>query len=204
MKLKHYFIYILFITVFIISCKTTEIESEKETAEEPAVVTEISEPETFDEDEDVIVIDEIQEDNEEYLRSINNIQTSESISIKEFSDDKAAILAIIEKLSTIMENGDIDGWLEYIDADSKRYYSNPANLRKAQKKLPNRLLELKNIGDYFKYVFIPARKQSKVDEIRYISKTNIKAVEVKEDKSVIVYYFFTKSGDKWFVSIPPL
>ena len=57
---------------------------------------------------------------------------------------------------------------------------------------------------YFKYVFIPARKNRKVDEIRYISKNYVKAVQVKKDKSIVVYYYFVRENNEWLVHIPEL
>ncbi len=143
-------------------------------------------------------------DEEEYLRSIDNLEGTESVSKFEFTEDKNAILKIISELSEVMETKDVNRWLKYIEPASIEYYSNPVNLRKAQKKLPNRTIMLYNIEDYFKYVFIPSRQRSQVDEIRYISKTSIKAVQVKEDKSIVVYYYFTKLGNKWFVHLPML
>ena len=103
-----------------------------------------------------------------------------------------------------MQEHDVNSWLNYITPVSKAFYSNPINLRKAQKKLPNKMLQLNSIKDYFNYVFIPSRKISKVDEIRYISKTNVKAVEVREDKSILVYYYFQKIDGKWLVNLPKL
>lgn len=144
------------------------------------------------------------ENDAEYLRSINNLTDTESVSKEEFSEDKKEILRIISELSEIMEKQDISEWLNYIEPTSKEYYSNPLNLKKAQKKLPNKSIQLKNLNDYFKYIFIPSRKRSKVDEIRYISKTNIKAVEVKDDESIIVYYYFTKVNGKWLVHLPQI
>ena len=103
-----------------------------------------------------------------------------------------------------MDEENVEEWLKYIDPASKRYYTNPANIRAAQKKLPNKAIILNGIGDYFKYVFIPSRKRSEVKEIRYISKTNIKAVDVKENGGIIVYYYFVKINNKWLVQIPTL
>ena len=103
-----------------------------------------------------------------------------------------------------MVREDAKEWMKYIDPASIKYYSTPANIRKAQKKLPDKTIVLNGIGDYFKYVFIPSRKRSEVKEIRYISKTNIKAVNVKDDGSVIVYYQFVKVDNKWLVHIPTL
>ena len=141
--------------------------------------------------------------NEEYLRSTKAL-TEESVTVEEFENDKAEILKIINELKVIMDNGDKTKWLTYIDPDSINYYSNHTNLRKVREKLPNKQIQLHGIGDYFKYVFIPSRKNSNIDEIRYISKSNIRAVQIREDKSELVYYNFVKKDNKWYVHIPTL
>ncbi len=141
--------------------------------------------------------------NEEYLRSTKAL-TVESVTVEEFENDKAEILKIINELKVIMDNGDKTKWLTYIDPDSINYYSNHTNLRKVREKLPNKQIQLHGIGDYFKYVFIPSRKNSNIDEIRYISKSNIRAVQIREDKSELVYYNFVKKDNKWYVHIPTL
>lgn len=141
--------------------------------------------------------------NEEYLRSTKAL-TEESVTVEEFENDKAEILKIINELKVIMDNGDKTKWLTYIDPDSINYYSNYTNLRKVREKLPNKQIQLHGIGDYFKYVFIPSRKNSNIDEIRYISKSNIRAVQIREDKSELVYYNFVKKDNKWYVHIPTL
>lgn len=141
--------------------------------------------------------------NEEYLRSTKAL-TEESVTVEEFENDKAEILKIINELKVIMDNGDRTKWLTYIDPDSINYYSNHTNLRKVREKLPNKQIQLHGIGDYFKYVFIPSRKNSNIDEIRYISKSNIRAVQIREDKSELVYYNFVKKDNKWYVHIPTL
>ena len=151
---------------------------------------------------EIVEIEEIlDEDDEEYIRSTNELKNDELVTKEEFIDDKTEILHIISELQDIMEREDTEAWLKYISPDSIRYYSSPANIRKAQKKLPNKTIQLNGIGDYFKHVFIPSRKRSNVDEIRYISKTNIKAVEVKDDGSTVVYYQFVKVNGKWLVHI---
>ena len=141
--------------------------------------------------------------NEEYLRSTKAL-TEESVTVEEFENDKAEILKIINELKVIMDNGDKTKWLTYIDPDSINYYSNHTNLRKVREKLPNKQIQLHGIGDYFKYVFVPARKNHEVEEIRYISKSNIRAVQIREDKSELVYYNFVKKDNKWYVHIPTL
>lgn len=200
----------LFTILFYTSCESDDVpvSEETETIIEEIEVKEINLPtveiSNTESPTEIVQEPEVLEDDEEYLRSINNLDISDSITKQEFNDDKTAILKIISELSHIMETKDSKKWLSYIDPESITYYSNPVNLRNAQKKLPTKNLALKNISDYFYYVFIPSRKRSQVDEIRYISKTNIKAVQVREDYSTVVYYYFTKIDGKWLVHLPPV
>ena len=167
--------------------------------EEPAVSVQEEEEETV-----ILIQEEEDGSDDEYLRSIANLDEAEAVSKQEFSDDKNEILETISELAIIMETQDTLAWLKYIDDESKEYYKNPVNLRKAQRKLPNKLIELKTIEDYFKFVFIPARKNSQIDEIRYVSKNHVKAVQVRDDMSVAIYYEFKKENGKWLVYIPPV
>jgi len=220
MKKLIHSILILCSIFLIISCgstpKTESVsESISETEDETIVINEpveIEEPVEITEDDEVMDVDDevmelpayVDEEEEEYIRSTNNLSTDEVVTKEEFADDKAEILRIIDELKDIMIREDVKAWMTYIAPDSIKYYSSPANIRKAQKKLPNKTIVLNGIGDYFKYVFIPSRKRSEVKEIRYISKTNIKAVDVKSDGSLIVYYQFVKVNNKWLVHIPTL
>lgn len=206
MKLFTKFLLTLPISFLLFSCGSTPKVEEKEIQAPEEVIVQEEPEEIFDDSDDVILIDEVvvDESEEEYLRSINNLQAEEVVTKSEFEEDKAAILAIIENLAEIMEEEDFNAWMNYISKDSKTYYSNPKNIRKAQKKLPDKTLQLYGIKDYFKHVFIPARKNRRVDEIRYISKSYVKAVQVKDDSSIVVYYYFVKENGKWIVHIPEL
>lgn len=203
---KFLFLLILPISFLLFSCGSTPKVEEKEIQAPEEVIVQEEPEEIIDDSDDVILIDEVvvDESEEEYLRSINNLQAEEVVTKSEFEEDKAAILAIIEDLAEIMEEEDFNAWMNYISKDSKTYYSNPKNIRKAQKKLPDKTLQLYGIKDYFKHVFIPARKNRRVDEIRYISKSYVKAVQVKDDSSIVVYYYFVKENGKWIVHIPEL
>lgn len=206
MKLFTKFLLTLPISFLLFSCGSTPKVEEKEIQAPEEVIVQEEPEEIIDDSDDVILIDEVvvDESEEEYLRSINNLQAEEIVTKSEFEEDKAAILAIIENLAEIMEEEDFNAWMNYISKDSKTYYSNPKNIRKAQKKLPDKTLQLYGIKDYFKHVFIPARKNRRVDEIRYISKSYVKAVQVKDDSSIVVYYYFIKENGKWIVHIPEL
>ena len=199
-----------FIAFLIVSCESTKTPDSTDSDVTTVVYTddstadntlEIDNTSDLPDIEEPEIIDELEE---EYLRSINNLTDDEFVTKQEFSEDKATILHIIDELSKIMETKDAKAWKKYIEPDSIKYYSNPVNLRNAQKKLPIKTITLNSIDDYFVYVFIPSRKRSRVDEIRYISKTNIKVVQVKEDFSTVVYYYFKKIDDNWYVHLPPV
>lgn len=200
--MKRIILFSMITSLFFISCGSKPVS--EETPKE-APVQETQEV-VSDEDEVEDVFDQpvtLEADDEEYLRSTNNL-VEEVVTKDEFAEDKAEILRIISEMQKIMEKEDFDSWINYIAPDSIRYYSNPVNIKKAQKKLPDKTRQLYGIEDYFKYVFIPARKRSEVTEIRYISRTNIKAVELKDNGKVIAYYQFVKIDDKWLIHIPSL
>lgn len=204
-------IYVLFTIIFgvcLISCGSSPVEKAPE-PEAPAIEeTLIDEPEVEDvteADDEVELINEevsqIDEDEEEYIRSTQALSAEELVTKDEFTEDKAEILRIINELQSVMEKEDVEEWLTYVDKNSKSFYSNPSNIRKVQKKLPNKAVILNGIGDYFKYVFIPSRKNREITEIRYISKTNTKAVQVKDDGSITIFYQFIKINGKWYVQL---
>jgi len=194
--------FVFLLPLVLVACKSTPVVEETKEEEQPVVETPVEEePQVVEVEEEIVV--EV-EDNEEYLRSITDLSEDEVVSKDEFEEDKKQILEIIDDLKLIMEREDTKGWLSYLDPASITYYSNPTNIRKAQKKLPDKTLQLHGIGDYFKHVFIPSRKRSQVDEIRYISKTNVKAVQVKSDNSIVIYYYFVKIDGNWLIHIPEL
>ena len=200
--MKRIILFSMITSLFFISCGSKPVSEE---TQKEAPVQETQEV-VSDEDEVEDVFDQpvaLEADDEEYLRSTNNL-VEEVVTKDEFAEDKAEILRIISEMQKIMEKEDFDSWINYIAPDSIRYYSNPVNIKKAQKKLPDKTRQLYGIEDYFKYVFIPARKRSQVTEIRYISRTNIKAVELKDSGKVIAYYQFVKIDDKWLIHIPSL
>lgn len=224
---KKIFAIIACLSLIFISCGTTDKAIEETEPQAPEEVIEIEEtiepvieePEIpeVEEVEEVIEIDEVEEvedvseidevedvePEDEFTRSTNELD--EAITIEEFNEDKAAILEKIQQLDSIMENYEFDNWKKHIAPSSIEYYSNPLNLRKAQKKLPDKSIQIKGLRDYFRFVFVPSRKMSKVDEIRYISKTYTKAVEVREeDNTTVVYYYFVKENGEWLVHLPEI
>ena len=201
---KIYILFALILGVCLVSCGSAPVEEKEKTEATVEKETKTSVDEVEDVEDEVELINEevkAKEDEEEYLRSTQALSEEELVTKDEFAEDKAEILRIIKELQKVMEKEDVEDWLNYVDTASKNFYSNPANIRKVQKKLPNKAIVLNGIGDYFKYVFIPSRKNREITEIRYISKTNTKAVQVNEDHSITRYYQFIKVNGKWYVQL---
>lgn len=144
----------------------------------------------------------VEQKNDEYSRSVGNL----NISKDDFEADKKAIMAMISELDTIMKDKNYKAWLGYIDSESTEYWSKSSSLKKAQARMPRRGLQLKTLEDYFKYVFIPARQQSEITEIRYESEIYVKAVKVlnAEENDYTVYYYFKKINGRWTLNLPPV
>lgn len=145
---------------------------------------------------------ELSLEEQEFLRSTEALGDG-AVSIDTFTQDKKSVLETIDKLAVIMKNNDYNGWLKYVSPNSKIYWTNPRNLKEVGKKLPVKGLKISSLRDYFRYIFVPARAGHQVDEIRYISDTWVKAVQVQEDRD-IVFYTFEKIDGKWLLKLDTL
>jgi hypothetical protein len=139
---------------------------------------------------------------EEYKRSTENL-VDVVISADDFTADKAKIMEIISELEVIMKNVNYNSWIRYLTNASIQYWSSSANLYQVSQKLPVKGLKLRSLEDYFKFVFIPSRIGREVTEIRYISPTLVKAVQVSENTDII-YYNFEKINNKWYIKLETL
>ncbi len=179
-----------------VSCGSTNVAPAP--VEEPPVEVAQPEPETAQPEPAV--------EDDEYARSVGDV----SIDRNTFVDDKDQVLKIISELDTIMRSKDYNSWVTYVDQESIEYWMLRKNLQKAEKRLPVKGIKLRDLRDYFNYVFIPARAGKTVSEIRYISDSYIKAVQVQESEKgkdnalVTVYYYFNKIDGRWMVHIPPI
>ncbi|MCR5290585.1 MAG: hypothetical protein K6E51_11375 [Treponema sp.] len=190
----------IFTTLFVLvlnACVSTPTETpEKEVVQEPT------------EEVENIVIPEITEAPQndldaEYNRSISALADGSTITIDVFQEDKKQIMAIIEELSQAINKQDFSTWYKHVDKNSITYWRDVKKLKKVSDQLPIKGLTLGSLQDYFRYVFIPSRKGRNVDEIRYISESSVKAVQVDGETDVI-YYNFVKNNGTWKVQLPKL
>ena len=183
-----------------VSCGSTKVPPVVE--EEPVVSVEeaVVAPEPEIQAEEAVAEPVVAEADDEYSRSVGDVGVSRDT----FEDDKTKILRIIEELAGVMKDMDYKRWLTYVDNESVQYWQQSSNLKKAQNRLPVKGLKLNTLQDYFKYVFVPARNGRTVTEIRYISDTYTKAIQVREAQDDVVYYYFNKINGFWLVHLPPI
>ncbi len=216
--MKKLSIFITFIIFIFVGCTATKsspevlepveevpVPQEVQTpAEEPEII--IPEPEPIvpePEPELEPVVQELTPEEQEFLRSTKALNEECTISIDTFTKDKKDVLDTIAELDEIMKKGDYVRWLTYVSKESKDYWMNAKRLKELEGRLPVKGLKLSGLRDYFKYIFIPARAGHTVDEIRYVSDTVVKAVQVKENRDV-VYYTFEKIEGKWLLKLDTL
>ena len=146
---------------------------------------------------------------EEYTRSVAQMAEGQSVDVETFNKDKEAVLALINELNSVMKEQNYRAWLNYLDEESKTYWSNKSNLKKAQKRLPVKGLTLATLEDYFKYIFIPSRQGNEMDEIRYETESSVKAVQIRTDEKGhyagdTVYYYLRKVNGSWKLHLPQM
>lgn len=183
----------------------TEPEPEPEPVEEIIEEQPAPQAEEISEFDDILeeepVVEEIDDYGEEYERSINNMEGS--VSIEDFVEDKKDILSRIKKLGDVMDRKDFYTWKTFVEPESLSYWSLKGNLKKVSAMLPIKGIQLNSLEDYFKFVFIQSRIGRQIDEIRYISDSYVKAVQVTDSQDV-VYYYFIKLNGIWKLKLPPL
>lgn len=205
---KKTILYLTFSLIFVIlACKTADTDQsfhDSNIAEkEEEIILEL--PPLLEEiivEEEIKPIKNAPEIDEEYARSTSELK-DESITQDAFLADKKEILKKIDALAQIMLARDYEKWLYYLSPSSKAYWQNQKNLADVSSRLPVKGYTLKNLEDYFRMIFIPSRQNSKVDEIRYISSTLVKAVQVRGSQDV-VYYVFIKINNTWLLELDTL
>ncbi len=180
-------IFILFIVSLFSSCTSTKTENK--TVSQNSTTSKVA-------------VQNKSKEQLEYERATKDL-FSEVVSIDTYEKDKKIILGKIAELNVIMQDKNYKSWLNYIERNSINYWSQKTNLASASKQLPVKGIKLNSLEDYFRFVFIPSRVGRNIDEIRYVSSTSIKAVQIRNDETII-FYNFKKINNDWFVELPRL
>ncbi|ULQ59968.1 hypothetical protein K7I13_01090 [Brucepastera parasyntrophica] len=114
-----------------------------------------------------------------------------------FTTTKTEIEEVVENLNKITLARDYNRWLTYLSDEYIQTFSNPANLETVSASLPTKGIKLKNLQDYFRYVFVPSRQDVRVDDIQFVSPTRVYVImEISRDVFAAVY-ILEKTNSGW-------
>lgn len=120
-----------------------------------------------------------------------------SITKKAFLETKSEIELVVGDLNRITFARNYDAWLEYLSTEYVDTYSDPAVLESVSSSLPIKGIRLRNLRDYFMYVFVPSRQNMRVDDIQYVSPTRVYVIMELAPGSTAAIYILEKYGEKW-------
>jgi hypothetical protein len=120
-----------------------------------------------------------------------------TITKKTFESTKTEMQTVVEKLNKITLDRDYKSWLEWLSEEYYRTYSDPATLESVSASLPIKNIKIRNIKDYFNYVFVPSRQNMRVDDIQFISPTRVYVIMEITPKSPAAIYILEKTDEGW-------
>lgn len=120
-----------------------------------------------------------------------------TITQKDYTDAKSEIETVVEDLNKITATSNYNRWVTYLSRDYKEYLSQPALLEQVSKKLPVKGIKLKNLYDYFTYVFVPSHKNSRVDDIKFTSPTTVNVMMQEDTGLQLIIYTLEKIDNNW-------
>ncbi len=114
-----------------------------------------------------------------------------------FNKTKSDIQIVVEDLNKITYSRDYHRWLSYLSDEYISEYSNIDNLEKVSTNLPTKGVKLKNLKDYFNYVFVPSRQNMRVDDIQFVSPTRVYVIMELSPNNPAAIYILEKSDKGW-------
>jgi len=201
MKKNFYFLGLCLVVILIVSCASspetkpvsvaeTQVNEEKpQQVQKPAVVekpVEAAKPQ----------VDAPKSADEEVVAQFEGV----SITRKEKEIAKSEIEEVVKKLNEITAKKDYGRWRFWLSTEYKKEFSKPEVLKKTSEGLPSNLKgkQLKNIEDYFYYVFVPSRQNGRVDDIVYLTPTKVRVLKITATQSLI-FYNLEKIDDRWLL-----
>lgn len=109
---------------------------------------------------------------------------------------KSEIELVVDELNHITAKKDYNRWLSFLAPSYKEMYSDQVTLKAASEALPIKGIKLKTLRDYFLYVFVPSRQNVKVDDIQFLSPTQVNVLML-HGKDLLLVYRIENTEDGW-------
>jgi hypothetical protein len=120
-----------------------------------------------------------------------------AITKKTFNTTKTEIQLIVEDLNKITFDRNYSRWLTFLSDEYRQNFSDPEVLSKVSDSLPTKGIRLKNLKDYFNYVFVPSRQNMRVDDIQFVSATRVYVIMEITPNSPAAIYILEKTSSGW-------
>jgi len=138
----------------------------------------------------------------------NTVQAEEAfnpyrVSQEYYDSTKEDVQHFINELNRVIRNRNYDLWREALSDEYFREISSPENLQQVseQPAMMTRRIVLRTPEDYFLYVVVPSRTNSRVDDIEFISRNRVKAFTISTTRSGeeqrLRLYDLEKIGNTW-------
>ena len=109
---------------------------------------------------------------------------------------KSEIELVVDELNRITAKKDYNRWLSFLTPSYKEMYADQVTLKAASEALPIKGIQLKTLRDYFLYVFVPSRQNIKVDDIQFLSPTQVNVLML-HGKDLLLVYRIENTEDGW-------
>ena len=109
----------------------------------------------------------------------------------------------IEELNQIISRKDYSSWKAELSPEYFKKISSSENLKQVSElpAMKTRKITLKSANDYFNYVVVPSRANSRVDDIEFISENRVKAFTIMTntagEEQRLRLYDLEKTGNIW-------
>jgi len=108
------------------------------------------------------------------------------------------IASYVEELNSIIRARNFEAWKSRLTEQYISLYSDPAVLSGPSKTLGRTISSLR---DYFLLVVYPSRQYDRVDDIEFVSETEVTAYTVNPKGERLVLYSLEKIGGAWKIGI---
>ena len=123
------------------------------------------------------------------------------ITKKDYHDTMDEIKKIVDGLNKTTATSDYNTWLTYLSESYKAEYSKKSTLKSTVDNLKKKKvvgLKLETLNDYFKYVFVAARQNIRVDDIEFLSPVRVNVLMITKGKKLLVYDL-EKINNRWLL-----
>ncbi len=187
---------LLFVTfAFLVGCATTPEPEPPETTPEDEEALETPEQEPADTPEPAEQPEEEPEEEPEEqpeAAAEGEYEVSEEVYKQTFSE----VEQTIQELNRIIRDKDFSEWRSYLTDAYEDEYSDPERLREISDMpiLQRNDIVLETLRDYFRWVVVPSRANARLDDLRFVTKTEVEAIMSVNGQGVILYHLKKVDG----------